>query len=355
MKRKIFVGSYAPAGAPGIQILELDEETGLLSDLHTCSIVECPSYLALSPDEKTLYAVSETTVGGSIYAFTIAADGNLFLQGHMPTSGGAACHLAVDLKGQFLLVSNYGSGILDMFRLTACGGLAEHACALQFFGSGPDLRRQEQAHAHFSTFVPEGISRLAAVDLGSDRLWLLEWKQESGRLVLKGSVSLPAGYGPRHLVFSPRHSNLAYVICELGLRVLSVQVNERDGKVIQDQSCVPENAVLEAGAGAIKLSEDGRFVYASTRVYHADRGTDCIACYAVEEESGKLGEPIFYELDGRVPRDILLTENYLLAACQESDCILVLPRNQETGELLSAVQRYPLYRPSCVIHAWGGR
>lgn len=350
MERILFVGSYAPTGKPGIQTLQLNDQTGGLRCVSSFSSIERPSYLALSPDEKTLYAVSETVSGGSVYAFAVGTDGSLLPRNFLPTSGSAVCHLTVDPQGNFLLASNYITGILDVFRLMPCGALATHTCAVQFLGSGPNLQRQEHAHAHFSAFSPFNPDRLIAVDLGSDKLWLFQLNRKTGQLLPNGSVSLPAGYGPRHLTFSSKARDIVYVICELGLRVLTVRIVGNSGSVLQDQSCVPEAFAFEAGASAIKQSEDGRFVYASTRVYHAGRGVDCIACYAVDLETGLLGMPEFTKLDRSVPRDIHLIDGYFLAACQGSDCILVLPRNMETGQLLPPVMNYPLYHPSCIIH-----
>ena len=266
MERILFVGSYAPTGKPGIQTLQLNDQTGGLRCVSSFSSIERPSYLALSPDEKTLYAVSETVSGGSVYAFAVGTDGSLLPRNFLPTSGSAVCHLTVDPQGNFLLASNYITGILDVFRLMPCGALATHTCAVQFLGSGPNLQRQEHAHAHFSAFSPFNPDRLIAVDLGSDKLWLFQLNRKTGQLLPNGSVSLPAGYGPRHLTFSSKARDIVYVICELGLRVLTVRIVGNSGSVLQDQSCVPEAFAFEAGASAIKQSEDGRFVYASTRV-----------------------------------------------------------------------------------------
>lgn len=345
----IFTGSYAEAGAPGIQMLQLNLHTGRLSHLHSCCSVERPSYLALSPDNATLYAVSETAVGGSIYALSTEPGRCLSVKNHLATSGGAACHVAVDPMGQYLLVSNYISGILDAFRLLPSGEIDAHTCAIQFSGSGPVQSRQEQAHAHFAAFFPEDPNRVIAVDLGSDLLRLLTLDRDTGKPEETGCIRVPAGYGPRHLVFSRSVKNIVYLVCELSLRVLTVKIEAHSGVVLQNLPCVPDDYVLDAGAGAIKLSEDGRFLYASTRVYHAQQGTDCVVCYGIDAETGQLCTPEFTELDGSVPRDIHPVDDYLLVACQDSDRITVYPCSPDTGRLQPAVQTYPLYRPSCLI------
>ena len=128
MERILFVGSYAPTGKPGIQTLQLNDQTGGLRCVSSFSSIERPSYLALSPDEKTLYAVSETVSGGSVYAFAVGTDGSLLPRNFLPTSGSAVCHLTVDPQGNFL------SGCVSPHALRrTC--YTYMCCAISRFGS----------------------------------------------------------------------------------------------------------------------------------------------------------------------------------------------------------------------------
>lgn len=323
MNKLLYCGSYGTVGTRGIRLLHLDTESGKISEVGGCACLERPSYVALSKDHKYLYAVSETAEGGAIYAFSVGEAGELTVLNQLPTSGGAACHVAVDPEGNYALATNYRSGILDVFRLDPNGSVAAHTCAVQMIGSGPNQVRQEKSHAHFAAFFPEDNSKVAAVDLGSDSVWLYRLDQETGKLQEYGRIALPAGSGPRHLVFSSLVKNIMYVICELDCTVSVIRLTASGGELLQTVSGVPEEYQLQlAGAAALKESADGRFLYASTRVYEAQRGEDCVACYQVDAETGLLLKPQFISV-GKEPRDICVEGDFLLTACQTGSMVQV--------------------------------
>ena len=60
MEIPFYVGCYAPKGQDSLFAYCLNTQTGSVTQTHTCAEVENPSYLALSSDGETLYAVSET-------------------------------------------------------------------------------------------------------------------------------------------------------------------------------------------------------------------------------------------------------------------------------------------------------
>ena len=74
-----------------------------------------PSFLAIHPNRKYLYAVSE--IGTStVSAFEInPKSGMLTLLNTVPAKGSSACHLVVDRTGKSLVVANYGNGSVAVF------------------------------------------------------------------------------------------------------------------------------------------------------------------------------------------------------------------------------------------------
>ena len=57
----IFVGSYAGAEQPGIHAFHFDAQTGALVRLSSHAGIDFPSFVAVHPSRRWLYAVSETS------------------------------------------------------------------------------------------------------------------------------------------------------------------------------------------------------------------------------------------------------------------------------------------------------
>ena len=64
MTNPLFVGSYSSKTEPGIHAYQFDVNSGDLSHLNSFTGIENPSFLAIHPNGRFLYAVSETSLGG---------------------------------------------------------------------------------------------------------------------------------------------------------------------------------------------------------------------------------------------------------------------------------------------------
>src|ERR1051326_3507840 len=106
----VYVGTYTGPQSKGIYVYRFDTSTGKLDSGALAAELNRPSFLAIHPNRKYLYAVSE--LGAStVSAFEIdSKTGLLKLLNTVPTKGGSACHLVVDRTGQSLVVANYGNG-----------------------------------------------------------------------------------------------------------------------------------------------------------------------------------------------------------------------------------------------------
>ena len=70
-----YVGTYTkPGGSQGIYRMTIDSETGKLSEPQLAAESKSPSFLALHPSGKYLYAVNEAG-GGSVSAFAVKGTG----------------------------------------------------------------------------------------------------------------------------------------------------------------------------------------------------------------------------------------------------------------------------------------
>src|SRR5258706_11945589 len=108
-----YVGSYTPNGQ-GIYLFSLNPSTGTLTQVKVAAAVPSPSWMAIHPNGKYLYAVNEIsnfngTTSGSVTAFSInRTTGDLTLLNVVSSQGGGPAHLSVDPLGQFVFVANYG-------------------------------------------------------------------------------------------------------------------------------------------------------------------------------------------------------------------------------------------------------
>src|SRR5439155_9230056 len=136
-----------------IYLLRMDTRTGELRRLGAVNAGANPSFLAIHPNGRVLYAVNEVEkrngkATGAVSAFTIAGEsGNLTRLNEQPSEGGAPCYVSVDRRGRVVLVANYVGGNVALLPIQRAGGLASATTVAQHQGSGPNAERQEAAHA----------------------------------------------------------------------------------------------------------------------------------------------------------------------------------------------------------------
>lgn len=344
----VFIGTYtAPKGSKGIYRAKLDATTGKLSEPVLAAEASSPSFLAVNPNQKVLYAVGETSgkSGGAVRAFALdAKSGELRLLNESTSGGAGPCHLTVDPQGRFLLVANYGGGSTALFRLQDDGRLGERLAVVQHQGKGPNPGRQEAPHAHCTAFSPD--SRFAfSVDLGIDQVKVFRLDADKGQLDDEGiaDIRLPAGCGPRHIALTA-DGRFAYVNGELDSTVHVVRLDLARGghEVLQTLSTLPQPVKGNTTAECI-LSPDGKFVYVS------NRGHNTVAVFRVRadhtlESAGHVNGDI------KIPRNFNIdpTGRWLLIASQDGDKVGVWERDATTGLAKETGVVIHLQQPVCI-------
>ena len=300
-----------------------------------------PSYLALSPDRRTLYAVHELDQG-TVGAYAVRGDALDHL-GDQPTGGAHPCHVLVHPTGRFVLSANYGTGSVAVHPVRADGSLGPATDVVQHRGSGPDSHRQAGPHAHMVTVDPAG-EHLFVADLGTDAVVTYRLDPGAGTLTETSRLDLPPGSGPRHLAFHPSGS-AAYVLGELDSSLTSCRHEEG---VLTAVSTV---ATRPAGAGganlpaAVLMSPDGK------RVHVTNRGDDTVATFQLAG-GGLLARLVSTSPTGGArPRDLAQSPDgaTLFAANELSGTVTVLRAGSDGrfGPVASA--HHPA--PTCVVLA----
>src|SRR6266404_3569275 len=150
----VYVGTYTQRGSKGIYRFELDLASGKLTSRAVAAEVKNPSFVAIDPEQRFLYAVSEVTdfdgqKTGAVSAFAIdPKSGDLSLLNQQSSGGAGPCHLVVDHAGKHVLVANYSGGNATVVPIESGGRLGKATAFVQHHGAGPNSKRQEGPHAH---------------------------------------------------------------------------------------------------------------------------------------------------------------------------------------------------------------
>ncbi|REJ80286.1 MAG: lactonase family protein [Planctomycetota bacterium] len=343
-----FVGTYTGGDSEGIYAFDFDAETGKASTVRLVAETKNPSFLAIHPSRKFLYAVSELPEGGgAVAAFSIDdSSGNLSPLSKSSTIGGGPCHLVVDAGGRFVLVANYGGGSVCSIPIKEDGGVGEAVSFVQHEGSSVNPQRQAAPHAH-SINLDHNNRFAVAADLGLDKLLVYQFDSETGELKPNDPpfAAVEPGSGPRHFTFHPS-GEFAYVINEITLTATAFRYDDEHGILdpIQTISTIPGDVEEGFSTAEIVAHPSGKFVYGS------NRGHDTIVVFRVDEESGMLERVENESTQGNTPRNFALdpTGNFLFAENQASDTVVVFRIDEETGELDATGDVIEVPSPVCI-------
>jgi 6-phosphogluconolactonase len=348
-----YVGTYtAKTNSKGIYAYRFDSDKGQLTPIGVAAETADPSFLAVHPNGKFLYAVNEIGnfnggVGGAVSAFAIdAKTGGLKFLNQVPTRGAGPCYISLDKSGNFVLVANYDGGSIDSFPVQFDGSLGTTSGFVQHSGSGPNKERQEGPHAHWIGTSPDNRFALA-VDLGLDQVIVYGFDSSKGIFtpMLSGFAKVKPGAGPRHLAFYP-NGKFAYVLSEMesSVTVFSYQAKNGTFTSLQTISALPKDYSGTKEAAEIAVHPSGKFLYTS------NRGHDSIAVFAIDEKKGTLKSLGQVLTGGKTPRHFAIdpTGTYLLAENQESDNIVIFHIDPATGSLTPTGQTVDAPSPVCI-------
>ena len=333
-----YIGTYTEkTKSKGIYALRFDDASGKLSLIGVAAETPNPSFLALHPNGKHLYAVNELgkfngEESGAVSAFSIdRKSAKLKLLNQVSSRGAGPCHISLDKTGKYVFVANYDSGTVAVFPVQSDGQLGKYTGYEKHMGSSVN-KGQEGPHAHWIATSPDNQFLLAA-DLGIDRILISKFHLADGAFTPNkpnSGVKLKAGAGPRHAAFSPS-GKFFYVASELNSTVTAYSYSAKDGTLheLQVISTLPKDFSGENDVAEIAVHPSGKFLYVS------NRGRDSIAVFAVDAVKGKLTPLADIATQGKTPRNFAIDPlgKYLLAANQGSNDIVVFRIDPATGNL----------------------
>ncbi|MCX5643935.1 MAG: lactonase family protein [Phycisphaerae bacterium] len=344
----VYVGTYTNRGGEGVYVYRLDPATGGLKPVTKSPRLNNPSFVAIDPKGRCVYAVREGggPAGAIVALARNATTGELILLNEQPSGGQGPCYVTVDRAGRFVLAANYGSGSAVVFPIGADGRLQPASCVIQHEGSSVNPSRQKGPHAH--SIVLDPANRYAFVpDLGMDKIMIYRFDREHGKLLPNDPpfAKCEPGSGPRHFTFHPDGKH-AYVIEELSCTVTAFAYDADTGtlKPLQKISTLPTDFKGTSTCADVHVHPSGRFLYGS------NRGHDSIACFAIDAKTGELRLIGHEPSQGKNPRNFAIDPSgtFLLAANQDGNNIVSFRINQETGELTPTGQVCQVSMPVCV-------
>jgi 6-phosphogluconolactonase len=286
------------------------------------------------------FTIREEDMNGAVLLYQRIGE-NYILKDKLELEGGALCHIVYQPKNQTLYCSFYHTGHIAAVKVHHY----HFSELLNFFQMAPD-GINELTRAHCCVLEPDG-TRVFTANIALDRIYIYE--SEDGELFPNTDcefVQLEKGIGPRHLKFHPIQKFL-YLITEYSNEVLTFQYELIENKpqliLLQRISTLPEHFDGISYGSSIDITEDGKFLYA------ANRGADTIAVYLINED-GTLQKIQDVSCMGQHPRHIALTnaDDCLMIANQNTDEVVFLGIDIQSGKLMHVINRIPFYKPSYI-------
>ena len=354
-----YVGTYTTkTKSEGIYAFRYDAASGKLTPLGVAAKTADPSFLAVHPDGKHLYAVNEAGKASMVSAFVRNADDTLTLLNQVPALGEDPCFISFDRTGKYALIANYTSGNVAVFPILADGKLGAATANLRDEGAhGPAKQQADGPHAHW--IEASEHNRFAYVsDLGLDRVLIYKFDASKGTLArgdanaADGVFSVPvaSGTGPRHVAFS-HDERFMYVLGEIKSTVTVFANGGKNGgeeyAEAQTISTLPEGFTGRNDAAEMAMHPSGKFLYTS------NRGDDSIAIFSVDAKTGKLTAKGRVKTGGKEPRHFALDPagRYLLAENQWSDSVVTFRIDPATGQLTRQGGEAAVASPVCLVFA----
>ncbi|MEW4925702.1 lactonase family protein [Algibacter sp. 2305UL17-15] len=327
----LYVGTYTKGESEGIYKLDFNTKTGELSNKRLAIHIDDPSFLTYSPNREFLYSVNGS---GFLSSYKINEDGSLSLLTRVSSEGRGPCHIAINEKGDKVVVSNYGAGTVSIYPVKEDGSLGE---ASQVFNHN---KGDNPARAHSAQFHNND---LYVADLGNNAVFNYVLEGNEYKLKSDNIIKMEGNPGPRHFAVT-KDDQFIYVINEYGGSIVSIKKTKEGFEQIDFDLTLDENYNGQISCADIHLSEDERFLYGS------NRGENSIAVFERNIKTGKINRIQNMSVHGDWPRNFTLdpTGKFLLAANRKSNNISVFKIDTETGKL-SFLHAIDLPSPVCLL------
>jgi 6-phosphogluconolactonase len=369
----VYMKEGLPAGASrskGIYVSKFHPVSGELSKPQLAAEIINPAFLAIHPNHRFLYAVTEDPLSlgpnfdhsSYVSAYSIdSATGKLNLLNKLPTGGTSTCYLSIDKIGHYLMFANFGSSSVTILRIKDDGSIGQQTAFMKHVGSGKDPAFQSKAHPHSIDVSPD--NKFAVVsDLGVDKLFMYKFDASTGTLSPDQPpfVQAESGGGPRHFTFDSA-GKFGYSLHEMSGYITVLAWNAASGSFtkIQDATSLQPDFIGANDSAEIAIHPNGKFLYESNRRFRGPDmwGPDSIGVFAIDTDKGTLTEVEQVPPGGTMPRNFAIdpTGSYLFAANELSGNVALFKIDASTGRLSPTKADLKIDVPVCIVFLPAGK
>lgn len=340
----LFVGTYTLKTSEGIYVYKFNTQTGDFTPISHTKGIKNPSFLAISPNQRFLYA-AEGKSGESVRAFSIEMpSGNLTLLNTQSSVGVGPTHLQVDKTGKWVIVGNYTTGNLSTLPIKSDGSLGKALQTIQHEGKSINLERQNQPHVHSVNIAPNNTD-VFVPDLGIDKIMAYCFDAKTGQLTAGNPpfIATAPGAGPRHFTYHP-NGKFAYVIQEIDATITGFRYKKGQLIPFQTVKNLPDDYTGAKSSADIHISPDGKFLYGSNRTHES------LVIFRIHSKTGQLTLVGHQNVFGKTPRNFAIdpTGQWVLVANQDTDNITIFKRDADTGKLTFTGKEISVSMPVCL-------
>jgi 6-phosphogluconolactonase len=305
---------------------KFDEQAAQLTKEGTTPGGTSPSYLAIAPDKRHLYAINEGGTNSTVVAFSIdPQNGHLTEIDRQDTGGSGAPHLSVDPSGKWIAVAHYGSGQTSILPIAADGTLSAPTDVKK--GPGDTCGK-----AHQAVWDKSG-SHLFVPCLDSN--YVIHYRFAGGTLTYGTPGTVAVTGGPRHMAFDPSE-RYAYVLSELESVLTSFAYDKATGTLSSPQT-IQSYEQTKGASAHIVVHPGGKWLYASNRTENS------IGLFSIDAN----GRPhaVKFEKDSiHTPRDFSVDPSgaFLISANQDGDQAALVYRIAAGDGTLTRTQIVPV-------------
>ena len=370
-ERLVYVGTYTnnKAGSKGIYAFRFNPSSGQATALGVAAETDSPSWLALHPNKRFLYAANELPPveaggpDGAITAFSIdAASGTLTELSRSKTNGRAPAHMLVDHSGKWAIAGNYGDGpgaigtSIVVFPIAADGKLPEtpkqlvpHAPRPKKIDpdAPPPKANAPTSHPHAVLMSPDN-KFLFVAEKGWDQIVIYKFDAETGTLTPNTPPAVDATKlraAPRHLAFHP-NGRFLYVCYEAGRAVSTFAWDAATGSLtpLDTHDTLPADVPRTGSCAEIEVHPDGRYLYVS------NRGHNSLALFAIDQTTGTLTPQGTFPTGG-TPRSFKIdpTGDWVITGGQNVHKSFVQRIDRPTGRVTMTDVTLDAPAPVCIV------
>ncbi len=274
MKQTIYAGTYTGTGSQGIYRFVFED--GVFGEPEVFCQIKSPKYIAPSGDGLVTVADFPNGSGAAL----VSSGGEILHS--VAYEGNTSCYIME--ADDYVYTANYHAGTFTVLK--------KEENTLKLVRS---VQIREGAGCHQVLLWQD---RILVPCLFLDRVMIYD--REFNRL---GSIHFNVGTGPRHGIFT-KDGKILYLVSELSNELFVIECGT--WKILSSISVLPNNEKNQRDTAAVRLSDDEKYLYVSTRT------KDVISVIDLQGDTPELIQVV--SCGGRHPRDFILCGNWLLSA-----------------------------------------